>query len=803
MQEITRSRATWIGARARAPLVARVLALLALFGGIAFIGVSVYRSRGVEKFVMRGGAAELSKDVVRVVEGYEHREMKDNRLHILLRASREITYTDGHHELEDVSLEVYPETGDRPDRVTAKRTIITDQNMRVLFTGDVNVETRDALKAKTESINYDIRNEVGVSDVPLTFERENVHGRADAATVDAKNKKLDLRGNVEIVVEPKAKDAVAKPGARERPITIRSPLANFDQNALTLVFSGGATAEQEQDVFSGDILTGFLNAAKKIERIEARGNSYLRSLSDGHAAEVHSADMDFLFDPDQKIKYAKASRDARGRSLDADAEVAFTTPGDAFVDFTPQGERSLISRLVINNRPVITLAAPKSKAGDPNAANKRLISDSVRLFWRATGKDLERAEAEGNAELYVEPVTPSPTADRKTLTAPRFDGDFYEAGNLAKTFVAQGGAKAVIDPIQPSETRATRTLTSARMTANFVRETQDVERIDADGDARFVERERTLTSQKMEAVFGQGQAMQKVEAKVNAKFNERDRNGEAATMTYTAGDEVVRLRGGEPVVWDARARLKAPEIDSDMRNKISYARGRVATTYYSQEQTGGAAPFKKTKSPIFIASQDAEFQHETGVGIYTGAARAWQDDNFVKADRLTLRREQKRMEGDGNVQSALYQARRKDAAGNRSVVPVFATSARMFYADPERLLHYETSVDIKQGTERIMANAADVYLQPETYEAERTVAQGNVVVTQPGRRGTGDWAQYTAADESVVLTGNPARVEDAAKGDSASNRMTVYLREDRIVSDAGESKQSTGRVRSSHKIKKQ
>ena len=37
----------------------------------------------------------------------------------------------------------------------------------------------------------------------------------------------------------------------------------------------------------------------------------------------------------------------------------------------------------------------------------------------------------------------------------------------------------------------------------------------------------------------------------------------------------------------------------------------------------------------------------------------WQDDNFVKADRLVLRNQQKRMEGDGNVQSALYNAKRK------------------------------------------------------------------------------------------------------------------------------------------------
>jgi lipopolysaccharide export system protein LptA len=191
------------------------------------------------------------------------------------------------------------------------------------------------------------------------------------------------------------------------------------------------------------------------------------------------------------------------------------------------------------------------------------------------------------------------------------------------------------------------------------------------------------------------------------------------------------------------------------------------------------------------------------VGIYTGAARTWQDDNFVKADRITLRREQSRMEGEGNVQSALYQARRKDPSGARTVVPVFASSTTMFFSDPDHLLHYEGNVDIKQGTERINSQKADVYLQAETYEAERTVAEGNVVVTQPGKRGTGDWAQYTAADETVVLTGTPARVVDSDQGTTESNRLTVYLRENRVVSDAGESRQSPGRVRTTHKVKKQ
>jgi lipopolysaccharide transport protein LptA len=211
------------------------------------------------------------------------------------------------------------------------------------------------------------------------------------------------------------------------------------------------------------------------------------------------------------------------------------------------------------------------------------------------------------------------------------------------------------------------------------------------------------------------------------------------------------------------------------------------------------------KSPVFISSAAAEFEHETGVGVYTGNARAWQDDNFVKADRLVLRREQKRMEGNGSVQSALYQARRKEANGERVVVPVYATSRSMTYGDAERLIHYEGDVDIRQGTERITSEVSDIYLLKESYEVERSVSQRGVVVTQPGRRGTGDWGQYTAADETVVLTGKPARVEDAEKGTSESNRMTVYLRENRVVTDGGGSPQqpNAGRIRATHKIKKQ
>ena len=769
MQEVRRRRdVVLIGVRARAPLVARVLALVVLAVGLVYVGITYNKARKVPQFVMRGGPAELSTRVVSRIEKFERQVREGDRVTMLLRSSLYLSYDDGHHVLQDVRLEYYPKTGG-VDHVNAKQALYYSETETVQFDGSVQIDTRDRLKVLTEHVAYDVKNEQAKVDAPLTFTHDNVEGRADSALVLSKEKKFDLQGSVEITVQPTAKEAGAVASSRSRPVTIRSAAAHYDQAQGMLTFSGGATAEQERDVMSGDTITGWLNEAKKLKSLQTKANAYLRTLEEGRAAEARAAEMNFYFDADQRLENATAVGGVQAHTLNADAEVTLTAPTDAQLHFAPQGDRSLLKEMRAEGRPVITLAAPKSKLNDPRAANKRLTADKVSLFWRTSGRDLERAEAVGNAELIVEPVQSTPKAERKTLNAPRLDCSFYETDNLAQTAVASGGAKAVFVPLQPSETRAPRTLTAQKLTARFVRETQDAEQVDAEGDTQF---------------------------------NEGDRNGQAANASYTAADQTVRLRGGDPVVWDSRARLKATEIDANNATHVSYARGKTQTTYYSQEQTNGATPFRKVKSPVFIVAANAEFQHDAGLGIYTGDARAWQDDNFVRGDKLTIRREQKRMEADGNVQSAIYQARRKDQSGNRVVVPVFATAQRMFYSDTDRIVHYETNVDIKQGTERITCDVADVYLTKDANEVDHTIAQRNVVVTQPGKRGTGDRGEYFAADETVVLTGNPARVEDVAQGNSEGRRMTVYLRENRVVTDNPGGPLATGRVHSSHKIKK-
>ncbi len=770
MQEVGRKRDFAIGLRAKLPLLTRLLALFVIVAGAIFVGHSYWKQRGRTIFVLVPKATELSTEITGRVDGYEQRITKEGRLYLWVRATRDLTFADGHHEMENVNIAIYPPTGDKPDQITANRAIYDPKNNVISFMGTVNIENKDGLKLNTESLTYDQANEIAKTDVLVNFSRENMKGHSTGATVEAKAKKLDLAKDVEVTVAPELQqDSTAKPkSARSRPVIIRAAHGTFDQASMKLTFSGGVTAEQERDVMNGDSLAATLNQQKKVEKVETRGNSYLRTMNPGHSAEVHAVDMDFFLDGDQRIKTTVARGDTRARSLDADSEMQITGANQLEANFQSVRDESLLQEVHTQGRSVVNLSAPKSRANDPRSQSKRLTADFIKLQWRPEGKDLQSAEAVGNAELYVEPVIKHAKADRKTLTASRFDGEFFDSGNLARVFTATGGSKVVVEPVDTGEKRGTRTVTAQKMVATFVRETQDVERVESQGDA---------------------------------KFNQLDRNGTAATITYTSADDTVRLRGGDPTVWDSRGRSKAIEMDSDLTHNVSYSRGKTATTYYSQEQTNGATPFTKVKSPVYVSSDRGEFRHDAGVAIYTGNARAWQDDNFVRSEKLTIYVNDKKMTASGRVQTALYNAKRKEK-GTTSLVPVFAASELLIYSDPDRTLHYETNVDIRQAPDRIECGVADIYLQKDTNEVERTIAQKNVVMTQPNRKGIGDWMQYTTADEVAVLKGNPARVDDSEQGSTEGGRLTVYTRENKVIADDVRGPQSAGRVRSTHKIQK-
>ncbi len=549
--------------------------------------------------------------------------------------------------------------------------------------------------------------------------------------------------------------------AVKKPTRIRSESALLEKNEHRITFEGNAIVTQETDELRADRMVSYADATNHIERIEARGSAYLKQ---AEKAEIKSPDMDFFFGETHQLARAVAMRGASTRSLgpepvrEASAEIIeaiFTqgAPANAVETITAQGGAAM----------KIHAAAPANNAANPTT--RELAADTVIMQFFPDGKNIKHAEAAGKAVMTVTPVRAERGADKKTIRSPRMDALFFDQGSRVKTFNATDGVRVEIEATLP-DGHPLRVTTSKSARADFLEDSQDIDRVSQEG---------------------------------NFKYNEGDQNAVAERAVYDGQKEILNLRGRRPMVWDATSRTQADEIDYDRQRDETHARGEVRTTYYSRESTNDSTPFKNTKSPIFVTADRADAQNKEGIAVYIVNARGWQDDNFIKADRIELYQQDKRMVATGNVESALYQAKQETSPGKHEVVPGFATAEKMTYSDTERKIHYEGGVKARQGTDRIEGSFVDVYLMQDTNEIERLNAEGDVVLTQPGRRGVGDKLAYTSEDGRAVLTGKSARVDDAEKGATMGSQLTFYSRDDRI---SVENQQGTGRVRSTHRLTK-
>ncbi|MBK8811353.1 MAG: LPS export ABC transporter periplasmic protein LptC [Acidobacteria bacterium] len=911
MSESHRKNLKNLELRTRLPRIIRAVAVFALILALLVLVIGFYRARTTKEFRMKGFPTTLSKDVVAEINDYERTETEGDLRKYYIKASKATTYSDNHQELENVYFEVFDETGLLADKINAGKGIYVpgeNKNFTAYLAGQVSIETRDALKIRTEQITYKKESETAEAEELVEFERENISGKSVGAFVNIREKRLELKTQVEIdafALDPA--DKLAKSNVKSARITsnyamvdqlaekielsdnvfigiipygansemsqptditaarasvgfverevrtiefsggvnihqkptaanakwsktkaekafaavdrelkrveltdnveiesasgdaqptkincghavyekdadrfdlreavhivtvqdgrltnIRSSEAIYEQSNGRIALTGGAEIDNGRELVRGDRVNAELFPNRAVKSANSKGSAYLRQTTPERTTEVSADELNAFFGEDSQLRSANAVGGSTAVLVPTNSReysrVTLTAPRAIRLGFKNAG---LLDQLSTEGRTTIVMKAPD---GAPDAADKTLTADVVKTFFNQNGKDIRLAEAVGNAELLVDPLSATEENYRTTVKAPRFDCEFFPTGNNARICVAQTKTQTVRVPTVKRDGRGVQTLTADKLTTTFDSKTQDVEQFEAIGSAKFVELER---------------------------------NGIASQMTFAAREKLVRLRGGEPTVWDSQARAKANEIDWDTRNQRSFLRGNVATTYYNQKQTGGATPFSQSNKPVFLTSANAEFDHTAETGLYTGNARAWQENNFIRAEKIFVRQKEGQLFADGAVQSLLYDAKTSD----RKSVPVYASSQKMTFSRETRILRYEDSVDIRQGSDRATAGIATILLN-EKNEMSQTTLEKNVIITQPKRRATGTWAQYTNDSEVAILRGDPATVEDAESGSTQGAQLTVNSRENRVVNEAKTSPNSTGRIRSVYKVKK-
>jgi lipopolysaccharide export system protein LptA len=764
--------------REKIPAIGRIASLLVLIVAIVVIVMAFIRARN--QAPLDGMAPEkpvLADKVVGITEGYKYAEtdMKTGREKLRLLAAKDIAYEDGRHELEKVDLTAFDVEKGKSLRILSDRGVYLRAQGQVTFTGNVIIKSSDGLEVRTESTVYEQQSEIARTEVPVHFRHGEISGSSVGGVLRGKDHVLTLTQNAHVIG---ANPDPNKKGAP--PVEIRGDRAEYVEKDGVVKFEGNVNITQGERQGRADLAMGFGNPqTKRIERIEARGNSRLDSREKGKTSEAVSRDMDFFFDEERRLKNSAAYGDARVRSLEPDSPREITAER-IDITYKPNGKSSDIQLINAQGRAVMKLEAVVGSSRESDWSERVVEADAMQASIRDDGKNLARAEATGSAVLTVTPKRIDARSEKKTLRAPKFNADFFETGNAIKTFVAETNAVAEFDPMQPeskgaenkkkqsSDKRLKKTLSGKKMTANFSQQTQDVSDLTVDGDAKLTEGERV---------------------------------GVAARAVYTTSNQNVAMRG-KPQLWDPSLRASADEIDTNVETSESELRGRARTTYFSRETTGGAAPFKNKKQPVTIAADRAIMKHNEGAARYIGDARAWQGDDFVRAEYIELDKGERVMTAWNNAQSAFYDFEREVEKGRKEIVPVFASSDRIVYTDANRTAHYEGSVKIRQGTDRIDSATADAVMDEENKLISLTASK-DVVMTQPARRATGDRVVYTAATDTAILTGNFAVVEDHEReAVTKSPKLTLHLRDARIEAndDNNVGSGAKRRVKTTHRI---
>lgn len=584
---------------------------------------------------------------------------------------------------------------------------------------------------------------------------EGSQGRTTMASAyalyDKPSDRFELKGGVHVVAQR---------------ADVRAANAVYERSNGRLALYGSVELRQGIDTITGDTLAAQLDDERKIKHVVIRGNANASKKTPERSSSITAPEMNAEFNDLGNLKDANAIGESTFEIIPADASRYQAIKGRAArgIGATFKGD-DLFEALRTEGRTTIDLIVVNDK---PDATNKRLSADAVRTVFSANGKDVARAEAAGNSQLEMLPHNSGPTQYRTTVSAPKFDCSFYPTGNSAEVCTAERNAKATRVPTVPTDSRGEQTVTAERMVARFDQASGEIDTMTAAG---------------------------------NVKFNERDRNAAAQQMEFTEADGFVRLRGGEPTYWDARARAKAREIDLDTRGDRSSLRGGVSTTYYAAKQARSATPFASSQKPVFVTADSADIDNANETALYRGKARGWQENNYVRADSLFIEQRSGRLTAEGNVQSTLFNTR--SVTGGAATTPVNASAGTLVYDRDARVVRLRTNVDVRQKNERLTAGLADILLD-ENFEVAKTVAQQNVVITQPGRRATGNFVEYTAADEVAVIRGEPATVTDAQNGSAQGSQMTFGMRDQRFeVAGRVGTGRSGGRTRTVYKVKPQ
>jgi lipopolysaccharide export system protein LptA len=823
--------------RLRRLLAATAILLTAIVAGMYFYA----RSKATN--ALKNLPGELGYDIKETANGFQISKSDGKRTLFSVQASRVKEFKlNALAELHDVSIIVYGRDSSRYDHIYGDDFAFDQKTGDVTAKGEVQIDLVSnpaGLTSADQSAPKELKNPIHLKTRDLIFNKDSgdawTNARVDFRTTQAegwavgvkyagKSNTLTLSSQIHVTLS----------GAHAATIEAEHGVITNDPHEVTL---DHPRLERKGGTMVADLAVFHLNHDNNVERVDATGNVTTeaqrtrKESAEEEGSEIHSrADQaEFLLNGKENF-LRTATLTGNVHVEQSGAQPMQGDAGRVVLDFAGQNELQKVHALDgahLSQRGVRSKTSPTSasrsassaKGGTDSGPQDFDLTAPVIDFTLAGGNVLERAETSGAAQITIasaqreEDVSPSSTGktpQKTVITAGRFVAKF--TGGTSPTSPKNGETPGTYGASSsPQRSKAQSYLSS----------------IHGEPDARIVnsspsQPDRVSTSNSVDAMFLPQGGIDFVTQTGNVAYTDQqspDKRTQAwaNSARYTPADQILILTGS-PRVESGSMETTAKIVRMNRATGEAQAEGDVKTTYSEvKEQPNGA--LLASSSPIHVTARTMAAQNNSGIALYTGNVRLWQDANIIEAPSIQFDRDHRFVTAQGTatapVLTTLVQTSKSDSkvaltAGNSeaktkplgSASPIAITAPKLTYADSERKVHYEGGVKAKGIDFTADAKTADAYLLPRSQtivnqkvtgpnagsdQLDHITAEGDVVVQEPNRRAEGQKLVYTAADDKFVLTGGPPSIFDAEHGKITGVSLTFFRRDDRVLVE-GEAK---------------
>ena len=687
---------------------------------------------------------------------------------------------------------------------------------------------QQTIHIKTSGLTFNQKTGDATTDQHTEFSLPKAAGSSTGASYNSKTGLLVLDKQVELTTSNNGNLAVVH---ASHATLVRDSKQAFLQNPSTEYQTEKSTSDQAVVYFRKD---------GSAERIEAEG--HIKVTTDSGALVTAERSQTQLDEKSQPIQ-----TDMDGGvffSSNSDNESMHGSAVSCTLNFGPNStlKHSQCRNAVSFVQQILTLANdPKGTASRQMQASKL----DVDFIPGADGKKSvpQKALAVGGAQVNLHTVPSKGGQTLTTISGDQLLATLDASGTAIKQLDGTGSTK-IVDVAQDGSTN---TSTGDRLHMTFTQQPKaaktpgNAERAAVKTAAKHAGKksESSGDSSQIDTAIQDGHVVmnQTPVKKADAKTDPVPLTAWANHAEYHSSDQILHLTGS-PRMKDGEAlQVAAQSIDYHRDSGDAMAEGSVKATYkqagpnLSAPSAGAAAPDLGGSGPVYITSDRGELHHATNVSFFYGSttipARMWQNDHSISAPTLEITQNPQMLKAygpEGNTAPVVSATLTSNLGAKHQPSVMRIHSRTLDYLDADRRGDFQGSVVAEDPDGVIHSDLAQVFLSPkakagagkqtaaksgppesnrqdtaqprenatqqDSSQIDHILATGNVVMTQPGRKITGEKLLYTTDDGKYVLTGtaaSPPHVYDQVKGTTTGARLIFNSQDDSVVVSGGQS----------------